>query len=134
MEPLDRESLVDLENLALAVAIETERQQLVPDLRTMDPNAQKRWQELQELKSPREYLHRDVLHQLETQGYLVGADDIGNVQFMTHPFWLYVQEFFRTRQAYRLINQPKDLVISLLNLHRGPSEETDPEIALGLGL
>jgi O-acetyl-ADP-ribose deacetylase (regulator of RNase III) len=112
---IERRHLVDLHNLAKAVAIEEERQLLVRDLRRKDVNAKRRWQELQDEMDPRDNLHRNTLRELEMLGHLVNAEQPKEVQFVAKHLKSYVQEYYRLNRRHHEDGRPKDMVISLLN-------------------
>jgi O-acetyl-ADP-ribose deacetylase (regulator of RNase III) len=122
----DREHGVDLQNLAQAVAIEEERELLLPDLERDDPNAKIRWQELQDEIDRRDYLHQERLLQLEATGHLVNADKPKTAQFAAKPLRSHVQEYYRAGHWQREKDKPKDMVISLLKRY----QETPPSRAL----
>jgi hypothetical protein len=133
MEPIDREELVlvELRTLATAVATEEEIDQLRQDLQKEDPDAKRRVQDLRDIMLyQRHYLHQETLRQLEARGYLVSADEAKPVepataQFMAKPFWLYVEDYFRTRRRMQEVVQPKDLVITLLKGYQEPVAATE---------
>ena len=124
VEPLDQEHLIELELLARAVAIEEEKKKLLPDIEAGDPNAKRRYLQLEQETNPRAYLHQERLRELQSWGYLVdsrqpGAGaakpvETGTAHFVAAPFRLYVQDWFRTHRGAFRVDRPKDLVITLL--------------------
>jgi hypothetical protein len=91
---LDTEERASLEYLAKAVAIEEEKEYLVPDLERGDPDARARWEELDRETNPRQSLQHKTLERLEARGYLVDAGSPSTAQFMAKSFADWLMEYF----------------------------------------
>jgi O-acetyl-ADP-ribose deacetylase (regulator of RNase III) len=130
MEHLPREHKTELDTLAQAVAAEEEFAELWPDLAEGQESspAYRRSMELRGKIDYRGYLHQEILRELEDWGYLVNVEQPARgraarieprtAQFVARPFWLYVQDYFRTRRWTSQVERPKDVVITLLRGYR----------------
>lgn len=105
----------DLQSLAKAVVIETERTQLLPDLERGDPNARARWQALEKEVDPRRHLHAETLRRLAERGYLAAGDAPQTAQPMAPSFARWLADYFGVAPRDTDDDQPHDVTISLLS-------------------
>lgn len=112
---LSQDERVDLQSLAKALAIESERRLLLPDLERGDPSAMARWQALQSETDPRHYLHTETLRRLEERGYLIDAGDPTTAQPMAPSFTDWLTAYFGVGQRDEADDQPRNVMISLLS-------------------
>jgi O-acetyl-ADP-ribose deacetylase (regulator of RNase III) len=110
---LQKEEKSILESLAIAIDLEEKRRALIQDVEQKNRNAEERLEELLNQKNPRMGLDKGLLSRLAERGYLVEADEPSTVQFMAESFEAWVRQYFGIGD--RSDNQPKDVVIGLLN-------------------
>ncbi|MCE7980024.1 MAG: CHAT domain-containing protein [Caldilinea sp. CFX5] len=134
--------LENLKKLAKAIAMDEERQALIPDLTKGDAKACARFVELGAEGDPRRLLDEKTLGLLKDRGYLIidgtqvdvaQADVAQTVQFMAKPFAAWVIDYFGLRHAREKAGQPTDLEITLFNVAEPPAAPVVRTMVRGRG-